>query len=76
MRRGRQKQSRREERTRDAGDREAQEIDRLREENERLRKQLEEQAKRIADLERLAAIASAGGPMNTMPLSAHARANC
>jgi transposase len=69
MRRGRQKQSRREERTRDAGDREAQEIDRLREENERLRKQLEEQAKRIADLERQLALKHQNSTLTSKPPS-------
>jgi transposase len=69
MRRGRQKKSRREERTRDAGDREAQEIDRLREENERLRKQLEEQAKRIADLERQLALTHQNSTLTSKPPS-------
>ena len=69
MRRGRQKPSRREERTRDAGDREAQEIDRLREENERLRKQLEEQAKRIADLERQLALKHQNSTLTSKPPS-------
>lgn len=69
MRRGRQKQSGRVERTPDARDREAQEIDRLREENERLRQQLEEQAKRIAELERQLALTQQNSTLTSKPPS-------
>src|SRR5713101_4046248 len=69
MRRGRQKQSGRVERTPDARDREAQEIDRLREENERLRKQLDEQAKRIAELERQLALKQQNSTVTSKPPS-------
>ena len=69
MARGRKKQSRRAEPTRDTRDREPQEIERLREENERLRKQLEEQAKRIADLERQLALRQQNSTTTSKPPS-------
>ncbi len=69
MTRGRKKRARRDERTRDPHDREAQEIERLREENERLRKQLEEQAKRIADLERQLALKQQNSTITSKPPS-------
>src|SRR5215204_784402 len=69
MARGRKKQSRRDEPTRDTRDREAHEIERLREENERLRQQLEEQAKRIADLERQLALKHQNSTITSKPPS-------
>lgn len=69
MARGRKQRSRRDEPSRDARDREAQEIERLREENERLRKQLEEQAKRIADLERQLALKQQNSTITSKPPS-------
>ena len=69
MARGRKKQARRDEPTRDTRDREAQEIERLRKENERLRKQLEEQAKRIADLERQLALRQQNSTTTSKPPS-------
>jgi transposase len=69
MARGRKKQSRRDEPTRDTRDREVQEIERLREENDRLRQQLEEQAKRIADLERQLALKQQNSTITSKPPS-------
>lgn len=69
MARGRQKRARGDEGTRDARDRQAQEIDRLREENEQLRKQLQEQAKRIADLERQLALKQQNSTITSKPPS-------
>ena len=50
---------RRDAHSRDARDRQAQEIERLKQENDRLHEQLAEQAKRIADLERQLCAATA-----------------
>jgi transposase len=69
MAQGRKKRARRDEPTRSARDREAQEIERLREENDRLRKQLEEQAKRIADLERQLALKQQNSTITSKPPS-------
>lgn len=69
MARGRNKQSRRDERTRDTHDRKAQEIERLRGENERFRQQLEEHAKRIADLERQHALKQQNSTISSKPPS-------
>src|SRR5216684_3129316 len=65
----RKKRSRRDEQSRDAGDRQAQEIERLRQENERLREQLSEQAKRIADLERQLALRQQNSTTTSKPPS-------
>jgi transposase len=69
MRRGRQKQSRREETTRDPRAGETSEVERLREENERLRALLEESAKRIADLERQLALKQQNSTITSKPPS-------
>ncbi len=69
MKPGRKKGSRRDEQSRDAGDRQAQEIERLRQENERLREQLAEQAKRIADLERQLALRQQNSTTTSKPPS-------
>lgn len=69
MKPGRQKRSRRDEPSRDAGDRQAHEIERLRRENERLREQLAEQAKRIADLERQLALRQQNSTTTSKPPS-------
>lgn len=65
----RKKQSRGEEPSRDARDRQAQEIERLKHENERLREQLAEQAKRIADLERQLALRQQNSTTTSKPPS-------
>ena len=69
MKPGRKKRPRRDEPSRDAGDRQAQEIERLRQENERLREQLAEQAKRIADLERQLALRQQNSTTTSKPPS-------
>src|SRR6266849_3199651 len=69
MKPGRKKRSRRDEQSRDARDRQAQEIERLRQENERLREQLAEQAKRIADLERQLALRQQNSTTTSKPPS-------
>lgn len=65
----RKRRSRREDRPRDAGDRQAQKIERLQHENERLREQLAEQAKRIADLERQLALRQQNSTTTSKPPS-------
>jgi hypothetical protein len=65
----REKRSRDEEHSRDARDRQAQEIERLKHENERLREQLAEQAKRITDLERQLALRQQNSTTSSKPPS-------
>jgi transposase len=65
----RTKRSPREEEPRDAGDRQAREIERLRQENDRLREQLAEQMKRIADLERQLALRQQNSTTTSKPPS-------
>ena len=69
MRRGRQKQSRREEAPGRPRERETSDVERLREENERLRQLLEEYAKRIADLERQLALKQQNSTLTSKPPS-------
>jgi len=69
MRRGRQKQSRREEPTPNPRKRETSDVERLREENERLRQLLQEYAKRIADLERQLALTQQNSTLTSKPPS-------
>jgi transposase len=69
MRRGRQKQSRREEPPGRPRERETSDIARLREENERLRRLLEEYARRIADLERQLALKQQNSTLASKPPS-------
>ncbi len=69
MKSERTKRTRREDRSRDVRDREAQEIERLKRENERLREQLAEQAKRIADLERQLALRRQNSTTTSKPPS-------
>jgi len=65
----RKKRLRREGRSRDASDHQAQEIERLKQENDRLREQLAEQAKRIADLERQLALRQQNSTTTSKPPS-------
>src|SRR5207245_1998180 len=76
MKPGRKKRSRRDEQSRDAGDRQAQEIERLRQENERLREQLAEQAKRIADLERQLALRQQNSTTTSKPPPSDLTSQC
>src|SRR6266496_2670154 len=69
MKSERTKRTRREDRSRDVRDREAQEIERLKQENDRLREQLAEQAKRIADLERQLALRQQNSTTTSKPPS-------
>jgi transposase len=69
MPRGREKESPSGEHSRDSGDRQAREIERLKQENERLRDQLAEQAKRIADLERQLALHQQNSTTTSKPPS-------
>src|SRR5438552_2746588 len=65
----RKKRLRREGRSRDASDHQAQKIERLKQENDRLREQLAEQAKRIADLERQLALRQQNSTTTSKPPS-------
>src|SRR6266581_1168468 len=65
----RKKRLRREGRSRDASNYQAQEIERLKQENDRLREQLAEQAKRIADLERQLALRQQNSTTTSKPPS-------
>src|SRR5437867_10895560 len=69
MKSERKKRVRREADSRDARDRQAQEIERLKHENDRLREQLAEQAKRIADLERQLALRQQNSTTTSKPPS-------
>src|SRR6266571_8562217 len=69
MKSERKKRVRREAHSRDARDRQAQEIERLKQENDRLREQLAEQAKRIADLERQLALRQQNSTTSSKPPS-------
>ncbi len=69
MKSERKKRVRREAHSRDARDRQAQEIERLKQENDRLREQLAEQAKRIADLERQLALRQQNSTTTSKPPS-------
>src|ERR1700674_3300204 len=69
MSREREKESPSGEHSRDSGDRQAREIERLKQENEQLRDQLAEQAKRIADLERQLALRQQNSTTTSKPPS-------
>jgi transposase len=69
MKSERKKRVRREAHSRDARDRQAQQIERLKQENDRLREQLAEQAKRIADLERQLALRQQNSTTTSKPPS-------
>src|SRR6266516_6971122 len=69
MKTERKKRLRREGRSRDASDHQAQEIERLKQENQRLREQLAEQAKRIADLQRQLALRQENSTSTSKPPS-------
>src|SRR6266581_9581874 len=69
MKTERKKRLRREGRSRDASNYQAQEIERLKQENDRLREQLAEQTKRIADLERQLALRQQNATTTSKPPS-------